>query len=373
MYDPVDPVLQSRYPHQKFLLKGGHEEKEAQLMKILDELPYVNAVLMTNSDRLVEFISRHENKLLVKYRYVIPTRKLLQALNDKKQETKLISSLGFDIPKTVQELPPDYRDLESELRYPIIFKPYLFEAARYFPEKNAVVTDRESLEQFYRDWSDAIPYLLAQEVIPGPDSYSWITSCTFDKQHNLLDCGVKQKIRAFPAHFGGSTFAVSRSNDEMVELTRELGRKLKLSGHAGIEFRWDERDQRYKYLEINPRIPANVGFDEACGLPTVMNSYRVSLGESVVPSGNVQRNGVYFIDLNHDPRSLQADGVPAYQIIGTYAKLLIRPTNGMYFAWDDPMPGLEILQRKCVTALRRLGRLIGINPQISVQPMQKKY
>lgn len=341
-YDSTDPVLKSRYAEKCYLVEGTNGEKEAQILQILDDLPAHGAALLTNSDRLVDLMSREQPRLSKKYRFKLPPREILEALNDKKQETKLIESLGFAVPKTVQELPADPEELEQQLRFPIIFKPYLYTAEEHFPKKNEVVSSHEELVNFYHGWRTALPYLLAQEVIPGPDSYSWVASCTFDREHKLLDCGIKQKLRAYPAHFGGSTYAVSRENAEVLELTRSIGQKLNYVGHAGVEFRWDERDKEFKYLEINPRLPANVGFDEACGLSTVWNSYQVSLGNTASDSSATQENGIYFLDLKFDLRSLRTDKTPAHKILLGYLRLFFRRTNGMYFAWDDPKPGLSL-------------------------------
>jgi len=353
-FDASDLVLYSRYPAKTYLASGSHDEKEAQILKILDDLPDQGAAILTDSDRLIALMSRCQKDLSKKYRYRLPPREILDALNDKKQETRLITSLGFDVPKTVQDLPPRPEDLERQLRFPIIFKPYLYVAEKDFPKKNEVIRTRESLAEFYRQWQKVLPLLLAQEVIPGPDSYSWICSCTFDRNHELLDCGIKQKLRAYPAHFGGSTYAVSRTNAEILQLTKSLGRKLEYVGHAGIEFRWDDRDARYKYLEINPRLPANVGFDEACGLPTVWNSYKVSLDGVAAHSGVKQKNGIYFLDLKKDLMSLRADRTPISRVPTSYLKLFFKPTNGMYFAWDDPKPAAVLAIRLAITVFRRV-------------------
>jgi predicted ATP-grasp superfamily ATP-dependent carboligase len=235
---------------------------------------------------------------------------------------------------------------------PIIFKPHSFSTQEIFTEKNEIVRDKQELHDFYARWKEAIPDLLAQEVITGPDNLSWICSCTFDRNHALLDCGIKQKLRALPAHFGGSCYAVSRGNAEILELAKELGARLKYVGHAGIEFRWDTVDKRFKYIELNPRIPQNVEFDCACGLPTVWNSYKVSLNENVVSSGARQKQGIYYIDLKSDLSSLLADNTPILKIATTFVALLFKRTSGLYFAWDDPKPGI-------VVGIRFFSRMFG--------------
>ncbi|MFQ5609913.1 MAG: hypothetical protein ACE5F8_06545, partial [Woeseiaceae bacterium] len=317
-FDPSDVIMYSRHADRKLIVTGDTDEaKEQRLLQILRELPSQGAALMATSDRLVSLRSDHRDELLQRYRYVLPPQNILDALNDKQQETQLIASLGFDLPKTVNQLPAEPGALELELRFPIIFKPQSFAAESRFPKKNEVVADHEELIGFYECNEHALPVLLAQEVITGPDTYSWVVSCTFDREHHLLDCGVKQKIRCLPAHYGGSTYAVCRNNEAIVELARSIGKKLEYVGHAGIEFRWDQRDRRYKFIELNPRVPANVGFDEACGLSTTWNSYRIALGENAEHSGASQKDGTYFIDLTGDLASLRADRVSPVGIIAS--------------------------------------------------------
>jgi len=195
--------------------------------------------------------------------------------------------------------------------------------------------------------------LLAQEVIPGPDEYSWVASCTFDSSHHMLDCGIKQKIRMNPPHFGGSTFAISASNVEVYELTKRLGKALEYIGHAGIEFRWDERDNQYKYIECNPRMPENVEFDEYCGLPTVWNSYLVALGNDPKDPPRQQRDGVIFLDLRTDLASRLKDGESILAILGSYLKYIFHRRKGQCFAYDDPMPGVWVAWRMIVTLKNR--------------------
>jgi D-aspartate ligase len=341
-FDEEDLVLHSRYAARKFCLHGRNvKDKEATLLSILRTLPDEGAVVLTTSDQLVAFVDTHREELQQKFRFRLLPSDVLDMLNDKSKETQFVRSLGFAIPKTVQALPGDPAQLQQQLRLPIIFKPHSYSVQEIFPHKNAIVRNQGELEEFYSEWHHALPALLAQEIIPGPDSASWICSGTYDLQHELLDCGIKQKLRAFPAHFGGSSCAISRNNDEIMGLARNLGRKLEYVGHAGIEFRWDERDREYKYIELNPRMPANVGFDEACGLPTVWNSYKVSLDGKATHSGRHQKDGIYYLDLKGDFYSLRADRTPLLRIfVILLALVLFKRTNGLFFAWDDPKPGL---------------------------------
>ena len=353
-YDTSDPVLHSRYPVRKYAVPGDPADKDSEILNLLRGLPADGAVLLFTSDQLVSLISNNEDELRERFRFSLPPKHMVDALNDKRKETALIESLGFAIPKTIRELPSDPGELSRRLRFPIIFKPHSFEVRSVFPEKVATVSDQGDLERFYRDWSHAIPVLLAQEIIPGPDDNSWVCSGTFDEYSNLLDCLVRQKLRTMPPHYGTSTYSISRINLDILALARDLGKALNYIGHIGIEYRWDDRDQMFKYIELNPRIGGEVGFDEACGLPTVWNTYRVSAGERVSHSGGKQREGIYFVNANGDIRSMRQDGVSLIRILTTHFALLFRPTSGLWFRWYDPLPGVTVAYR----FLARLFRLM---------------
>jgi len=351
MWDKENLLHYSRFPIMKFTITGdSDEEKYASLMEFLVSVKDETPVLISSADRMVSFIASHREVLSGSFHFNIPSTQLLESLNDKKKETVLIASIDIAVPKTVQDLPDDPADLEKTLRFPILFKPASYAAWRVFPQKNQQVRTPSELRRFYADHAEAIPELLAQEVISGPDGYSWVSSCTFNSNHDMLDCGIKQKINMLPPHFGGSTFAISANNEEVYELSRRVGRELGYIGHAGIEFRWDDRDNEYKYIECNPRMPENVEFDEYCDMPTVWNSYQVALGNSPEKSAHSQREGVIFLDLDGDLRGRLKDGESLVTILASYLKCMFRRRKGLSFAFDDPLPGL-------VVAWRFIGRL----------------
>ncbi len=219
--------------------------------------------------------------------------------------------------------------------------------------------NRTELDQFYANWSHALPSLIAQEVIPGPDTYSWVCSSAFNCRQELLGCAIKQKLRMYPVHYGVSCFAVSRRNSDLVDIVQDIGRKLKCVGQTHLEFRWDDRDRLYKYIEINPRIPGNVGFDEDSGIPTAWSSYQVALDPTYSEKHLELVEGVHFLDWEQDLYSQLHSGTPKLVILKTLVSHLFRNTKGPYFAWDDPMPGFDSAFRFSKTAIRSIIRKIG--------------
>lgn len=346
LLEESDTARYSRYADTVIDVAGAdNEQRDNRMLVALRGLPDEGAAILTTSDVGVSFLARNRDELSGKFRFTLPKTDLVDALNDKSREVALVASLGFAVPKTITALPSDYALLSQELRFPIIFKPHSFAESNLFPEKNAVVLTAAALAQFYAEWPHALHGLLAQEVIPGPVSYSWVCSCTYDQSSKLLDCLTRQKFRTIPHEFGTSTFSECRGNENVVQLARDLGKRLDYVGHAGIEFRWDDRDGEYKYIELNPRIPGEVGFDMACGLPTVWNSYLVALGQKVSCSGKAQQEGLAFHDMHRDILTLRSARVPMWKILAIQLAMLFRRTSGLYFATDDIKPGLVVALR----------------------------
>ena len=197
-------------------------------------------------------------------------------------------------------------------------------------------------------------------MIPGPDDTNWVCSGTFDRAHELLDCTIKRKLGMAPAHFGVATYAVSASNPVVLELARRLGKALRYSGSFGIEWHWDHRDGSYKYMELNPRFPLTIEFDDFCGLPTVWNTYRVAVDEHATFEPGIQRDGLVYLDPVDDMKARLADGERFWTIVGDYLRMLPRKKDGLHFAWDDPGPGLWITWRVIKAGIQRIIRRAGL-------------
>lgn len=355
LWDAVTPIRYSRFVRQFIRIPPGPDpEREAHLLQRLTRLGQDRPVLRASSDRLIAFVARHQDALAPHFATCVPAAGLIESLNDKAQEVALVASLGFAVPKTLSPVPPSAAEVEAQLGLPVIVKPRSFRHLALLPDKNAVLRDRRSLETLCRAPATHLEGLVAQEVIPGPDEASWVCSGTFDRAPELLDCGIKNKHRMLPAHYGGSTCAESAANPAVLELARRLGRALRYTGHAGIEFRWDARDGRYKYIELNPRLPHNVEFDAFCGLPTVWNTYRVALDEPTAFVPGRQRDGLLYLELIDDLKARLQEGQRPRAMLADYLRLLPRRKGGVYFAWDDPVPGLWMGWRVMRAGLRRL-------------------
>lgn len=340
VFDRRAPVLWSRFPALKFFVKVEEPPLfDERLLIALRELRGMRAVLVPSSDRTASFMQRHREDLARDFAFCLPDGNLVDLLNDKGEETRLIANLGIPVPKTVRAFPATAQELEAQLGLPILIKPRSFEHRHRLQPKTVVLRTRADTEAFYEQHRQELDGFIAQEVIPGPDDTLWLCSGTFNHRHELVEGLVKRKIRMSPPHFGVCSFAISASNPTVLGLAAKLGKGLGYTGHAALEFKWDHRDRLYKYIELNPRTPASVALDEASGVPTVWNNYRVALGEEVEPLPSRQRDGVVYLIPLEDMYHRMKDGEPLPAILLHYLRYAFHKRVGPHFAWNDPLPG----------------------------------
>jgi predicted ATP-grasp superfamily ATP-dependent carboligase len=332
----TDPVVHSRHARKHVLRNAADPLPEMlRLLRGLDERP---AVVLPASDYFVHLLAEHRAALAETCRFAMPDNDLLAVFRDKARETRFVSATGVPLPRTVQELPPAPAELLRTLGLPILLKPRTTEDKLWFGRKNFLATSAEELEAVYRAHGGELRRLLAQECIPGEDPTLWVCDCVFDRRSELVGAFTFRKLSTAPAHMGVTSLGVSERNAELTELVAALGKKLGYIGPADIDFKYDARDGRYKYLEINPRIGMCNYFGTRCGVNTVRDAYLVAAGADVPPRAGRQKEGVVYVNLHDDLYNRHKEGQRLPALVRTYLGLAGREWVGAYFDWDDARP-----------------------------------
>ena len=94
--------------------------------------------------------------------------------------------------------------------------------------------------------------LLAQEMIPGPETKIESYHCYVDEKGTVVGEYTGRKIRTYPEALGHSTALTITNADDVAKLGRELVAKLNFSGVAKFDFK-RAPDGRLHLLEVNPR------------------------------------------------------------------------------------------------------------------------
>src|SRR5208337_5603901 len=144
--------------------------------------------------------------------------------------------------------------------------------------------------------------VLVQSVIRGPDTnHRSVYGYVGGEPGRDAACSYRI-LRKYPAGFGFGVFAESVVDVALERTALDLLRSLGLSGVAEVEFKCDERDGKWKLIEINPRFSLQHPLACAAGRNLASLQYFDLIGShSVVPSE--YREGVRWMMAGLDLRA----------------------------------------------------------------------
>jgi len=335
-----EPVMSSRLPIRKVVLNNAGDSEE--LLEVLLSWPKLGQVLIPTSDWYVDFLVANQEKLSDRFKFVLPKGELSSKFIDKKEEIELVKDY-VELPKTITVLPEGKDELLQLIDLPIIIKPRSNEL-NYIGQKNILIYTDEELVEFYVKFHDILQYCIVQDIIVGDDENLWVCNCVFDLQGNLVNAFTFQRLQLTPPHFGVTCYAESRLNEEVIRQVKKLGEGVGYAGPAMVEFKIDERDGKYKYIEVNPRLGLCNYFDSSCGKNNVYATYCVAMGLTFVEQP--QKVNRMFLSFYEDLYSRFRDGQKVKQVFKTYASNAMKMHTFMYFSWIDPWPALVVGYRQ---------------------------
>jgi biotin carboxylase len=135
------------------------------------------------------------------------------------------------------------------------------------------------------------PVVLVQRRVRGPR-----VDVTVVYEHGVERAAcIHEKVATFPFEFGPTALGVTRRIDAVHDYTQRLFAALEWHGFANIEFRQDQDDGRWYFIEINPRVTAAVGIQDAAGMDVAAAWAAVCTGRGAeVSPGRTYREGVRF-------------------------------------------------------------------------------
>jgi predicted ATP-grasp superfamily ATP-dependent carboligase len=180
--------------------------------------------------------------------------------------------------------------------------------------------------------------IVVQELIPGGGEAQYSYAAVCDRGKPVAEL-VARRRRQYPVEFGyTSTFVETVDCPPVEDAGRHLLGSLDYTGIAEVEFKHDQRDGRYKLLDVNTRIWTWGELGAAAGVDFAHALWQVACGEPVAPL-RPSRDAAWM----HASRDVVA---AAHEMLrGTltpmaWLRSLRRPITFAAFALDDPLPGL---------------------------------
>lgn len=216
-----------------------------------------------------------ENKELLSQYFLVPyvDEGLLNDIVLKDKFYGIMAELGIPHPRTFVYNVVEDTPLDFDFEYPIVAKPSnsaMYHYARFEGKKKVFILDsRDELVEVLRHvrTSTYTDNFLIQEFIPGADTGMRVLTCYSDQNavvrfasagHTLLEEHV-------PSAIGNPCAIISEPNDQIVADATQFLEHIGYTGFSNFDVKYDPRDGKYKFFEINVRLGRSNYYNTAAG------------------------------------------------------------------------------------------------------------
>jgi len=313
-------------------------------------------VLVPCADPEARLLSEAHASLSRVFRVPVTPWTRMQQAYDKKLLYELADRLGLAYPRmlTSEQLA---QPATSGILYPVVVKPGVRE------HDNALTRDKawkaETAEQLARLYQHAVELMgrdnvVVQEMVPGGGEVQFSYAGVWHEGAPVATL-VARRTRQYPREFGfTSTFVETVDNSGVEVAAQSLLRALDYSGLVEVEFKYDERDRRYKILDVNCRAWTWLGLGAAAGTDFGAILWRLANGQQVEPTRAV--SGIAWAHMSRDLPAALRGPHPAVPGVLAYMREMGRTAAFAAWAADDPLPGLLDLPLTSPRLARRLWR-----------------
>jgi D-aspartate ligase len=316
------------------------------------------AILLTLADWIAIFIERNSEALRKEFLFPQPERRVISALLNK-WEMHLLAE-EHNIPTPAATHPASLEEIDefvARTDFPIVMK-----AAEKFagnPPRTKVIRSHEQLMKVIGDrdpvrdsWN-----VVLQEYVPGDVRNVWMCNGYFGDEPDRAVTFTGKKLRQVSAA-GIASLAVCVPNEAVDAQTRRLMGGVGYRGCVGIGWRYDERDGRYKLLDVNARVSGVFRLFEGTNQMDVVRICYLDLTGQEVPATELRAGRKW---MREEDFRVAATSVCRGQLtLAGWLRSIRGVREWHWLSLDDPLPSLarlrDALRRSRPSDARRLGR-----------------
>lgn len=248
-------------------IRNENEFKD-HILKFIQKFDH-KPVAFFAADEYLTFYNRNEAFIKENFLTNLPPASLIKSISDKYEFYKLVKGNGISLPKTIfiETKEQIEQNIES-LRYPVFIKGRDVNDWRNKISgslKGFVVNDKHEFKAKLTDLLDMDVSIIAQEQIMSSDKHNFKSCVYISKRGELLLNFTLAKIHQYPIHFGIGSAVKSIEYPELLNLGEKLFKSINYTGVGSAEFKFDERDNELKLIEINTRYWQQNALADFCG------------------------------------------------------------------------------------------------------------
>lgn len=275
----------SRYCHNRFQYRSALGSPKDFITDLIGELNRKSYdMILPMTDITAYLMMEHFDKITGYTSLAMPAKDDYLAAIDKGRLIQQCQKLGIPVPETyfIDSI-DEISKYKSNFSYPVVIKP---RQSKYFIDNEWVETavryanNFSELLSIMKKWNSSLPYPMIQERILGPGAGAFLLFCHGQPRAIFFH----RRIREKPPSGGVSVLRESMpDNGLMKDYSCRLLKALNWHGVAMVEFKYDNRDNLPKVMEINARLwgSLQLGIDSGVDFPSML--YRMVIDGDVLP------------------------------------------------------------------------------------------
>lgn len=296
-------------------------------------------VIIQSEEADILAILKHKNELKNYYKIPMANLDIIQNLANKKNFYKLLEKYNLPHPKTYcPSNNLELKQITTDITYPCIVKPISsLDFGKEFHAKVLKANSSEELIEAYNKATSRGHEVVIQEVIPGNDTNMHLVGAYYNRKSEPLAIFTFKRLRQYPHGFGNGALCISDFMPEISEICTSFLKKIKYHGLIDAEFKRDQRDNKFKFIEINPRTGWQNRLAARCDVDLPYVAYMDANGEHIEKITS-KKEGVKWLYMLNDARSSFESILKGELTIIEYLRSLRGEKEYAIFAWDDPLP-----------------------------------
>lgn len=195
-------------------------------------------------------------------KFIVPyftNKEMMNRLINKEEFYKVCEEYGLSYPKTYIYSKGD--KLKVPFSYPVVLKPdssVYYQMINFEGKKKVFIINeekelKEALNKIYK--ANYKGNMIIQEYIPGKDTNMFVLNCYSDRfgKVKMMSLGNILLEEKAPLYIGNYAAITDAYNENMFKQVKEFLEKIKYVGISNFDIKYDERDKKYKFFEINLR------------------------------------------------------------------------------------------------------------------------
>lgn len=320
----------------------------AELGTFLESLAMPEAVLIACSDKWTSAVAGLPADVRARYHASVSPPDAIDQFVDKDRFRLLVERLAIPAPHTftIRE-PADLDRVDPAALQGGFLKPTDSQRHnRLFGTKGAFFRSPQAARHLVEQASERGVTFMLQEWIPGGMAKTILLDGFVDRTGTMRALMVRRRIRMNPPRLGNTTTALTLPIAEAREAPdslRTLLADVHYRGAFNVEFKFDERDGRYKIIELNPRPAWFVATLAKAGMDLPWMTYLDAL-ELPVPTSPPYRVGRYAVYETPDATSILRAWTSRKRPDGPVIKPWLLGDHALFWL-RDPWPAVVDVSR----------------------------